>query len=484
MIEQATIDRTDKSKHTTSAFLLALMEFALHIGFFEPFDILEIPIKEVKHTVVAKAQMLICGIALCCGTLLTTYHRLRSEKLVAECLGMEAFPDNTGLCRLLQRVRPADVNDVDLIYAYLMGEHGLAAHSQGFIVIDLDTTGLIVTTKEGRFEWADKGYFARHPGAIGYQLSVVIASNFGNEVLGLILDPGHTNTTFRFLDLAYMAAEQAGGFARLFFRADRQYGVGYILTFLINHQAGGWLIKGRDPRTARAILKRMNNRLVWRYAGHRSWVAEAGLQKVPDCATPVRVVLIRTWNSKERRHEYTYLTTSLPASMGPACELFHFYNGRVVVEKLIERAKNVLQLRHLPTHKFWGLRFFMNLLFLTYNLSLWYHHHVLRELSEFKDMKVPGLMASVGEMHTVVEKMDNEVTFYVANSHPCVETLLQASQTWLQGHSSGTTLGPLVNECYPEVRLFYEIWLHSMTKQGLPIPPPLQPAVFLSSCKG
>jgi hypothetical protein len=39
--------------------------------------------------------------------------------------------------------------------------------------------------------------------------------------------------------------------------------------------------------------------------------------------------------------------------------LFHFYNERVTVEKLIERAKNILRLRHLPTGRFWGLRFFM-----------------------------------------------------------------------------------------------------------------------------
>lgn len=478
MLEQATIDTTDETKETATAVLIAIISFALRFCFFDPFGLLDIPLKEVRHSVLGKIQTIMCGIILCCGTMAATYRRLRGEHLVAEMLQMEAFPDNTGLCRLFQAVRAEDVEDMSAIWRYLLSEHGLAANSKGIVLFDVDPTGLIVTTKDGRFEWVAKGYFAKHPGAVGYQVCLGVASNLNHEVLSQTLDPGNANTTDRFYTLIYEAADILGGFWRLFVRADAQFGVGHILTFLLDHQVAGWVIKGRDPRTARRIAGRCaqsGQSLVWVYVDNNVWVAEAGLQRVPGCKKPVRVVLIRTFSAKKRRFQYTYLTTSLTAHECQARDLFHFYNGRVTIEKLIERAKNVLRLRHLPTGQFQGLCFFMHLFWLTFDLVVWYHQHVLGNSDLLGETTVPEFLKSLNALSVVAERIEAGITFFVAKAHPWARHVLETTQAWLNRHSAVIRLGDLVHIRYPRAQLLTDIWCRSLVKQGYAIPEAVPP---------
>ncbi len=470
MLERATIDTTDRTKETTTAGLISIISFARRFRFFEPFNILDIQLKEVRHSVLSKIQAIMCGIILCCGTMAATYHRLKGEYTVAETLQMKFFPDNTGLCRLFKVICTKDVEDMNTIWHYQLSEHGLAANSEGIVVFDIDPTGLVVTTKDGRFEWVEKGYFAKNPGAVGYQVCLGVASNLNHEVLSQTLDPGNANTTDRFYTLVYEAADILGGFERLFLRADAQFGVGHIVTFAIDHQVAGWLIKGRDPRTARTIAGHLAQRVVWWYVDHNLWVAEAGLQCVPGCKMPVRVVLIRTYSVKKRRFKYTYLTTNLIASECNARDLFHFYNGRVTIEKLIERAKNVLRLRHLPTGKFQGLRFFMHLFWLTFNLVVWYHHHVLGNSELLGETTVPELLKNLSALSVVVERIKAGVTFFVAKAHPWARHVLEATQDWLIRHTVVIRLGDLVHIHYPRAQLLADIWRRSLFKQGYTIP--------------
>lgn len=44
MLEQATIDTMDETKETTTAVLVAIISFALRFCFFEPFELLDIPL--------------------------------------------------------------------------------------------------------------------------------------------------------------------------------------------------------------------------------------------------------------------------------------------------------------------------------------------------------------------------------------------------------------------------------------------------------
>jgi len=468
MLEDAIIDTTDESKEATTAILISILSFALKIGFFNLFSLLTIGLKEVRHTIVGKIQAIMCGIVLCCGTIAATGQRLKSEHLAAEMLQLTHFADHSGLSRLLQAVTSSDVEDANAIWHHLLGEHGLAANSQGLVLYDLDPTGLRVTTKDGRFEWVEKGYFAHHPGAVGYQVCLGFASTY-NEVLSQTLDPGNADTTDRFYALLYEAADILGGFERLFIRADAQFGVGHIISFLLDQQLAGWVIKGRDPRSALAMVNRLPA-LLWTYVDRDVWVAEAGIQQIPSCKTKVRVVLIRTYSARERRYSYTYLTTSLPATRCDARDLFHFYNQRVTIEKLIERAKNVLRLRHLPVGRFLGLRFFMHLFWLTFNLVVWYHHHVLGTSPLLGETTVPEFLKSLSALSVVVERTASGPTFFVAKAHPWARHVLQTTQSWLKQHPIVTRLGDLVQLSYTQAHLLEDIWRHSLFKQGYTIP--------------
>jgi hypothetical protein len=106
MLEKATINTTDETKEAPNAILISIIDFAQRIGFFEPFKLLEIPLKEVRHTILGKVQTIMCGIVLCCGTMAATYRRLKGEHMAADMLGLEhGFADNTGLCRFFQAIR-------------------------------------------------------------------------------------------------------------------------------------------------------------------------------------------------------------------------------------------------------------------------------------------------------------------------------------------------------------------------------------------
>jgi hypothetical protein len=328
----------------------------------------------------------------------------------------------------------------------------------------------MVLTKDGRYEWVEKGYFAHHPGAVGYQVCLGVASNMNHEVMSQTLDPGNADTTARFYTIIYEAADILGGFERLFVRADAQFGVGHILTFLIDQRVAGWVIKGRDPRTASAFVRRLSGQLTWVYVDHNLWVAEAGLQRVPSCKTPVRVVLIRTYSVKKRRYHYTYLTTSLSMHECVARDLFHFYNERVTIEKLIERAKNILRLRHLPTGRFWGLRFFMHLFWLTFNLVVWYHQHVLGNSDLLGEVQVPELLKSLNALSVVAERTEAGITLFVAKAHPWARHILEATKHWLNEHKTVTRLGDLVRIRYLHAQLLEDIWRRSLFKQGYAVP--------------
>lgn len=181
-------------------------------------------------------------------------------------------------------------------------------------------------------------------------------------------------------------------------------------------------------------------------------------------------MLIRTYSAKKRRFEYTYLTTSLTAHRCQGLDLFHFYNGRMIIEKLIERAKNVLHLRHLPTGEFYGLAFFMHLFWLTFDLIVWYHHHILGDSDLLGEVKVPEFLKSLRGLSVVVERTEAGVTFFAAQAHDWTRHVLEATQAWLCRHSNLTRLGDLVHIRYPSERLLTDIWRRSFEKQGYAIP--------------
>lgn len=387
--------------------------------------------KEVIHSVSEKIETLLLSYTIACRSSNDINSHLGPDKLVAQSLGIDHFADDSAFSRLYQRIDPLAVEDLSSVRQMLYSGHGLARHLTGLILVDLDSTGLIV--KGNQFELADKGYFAKHPGEIGYQLNIACASNANKEVLAHILDPGHVNPGARFWDLLYQVGEALGFLdERVFIRADRLYGVGAYLTHLIDLQVG-FLIKGRDSRTARRWVEELGSTIQWVQVDPTCWVADIGRRILPNCPYPVRTILIRTLDQKSQTYDYSYLVTSLPSSACSEVDLFHFYNQRVTLEKLIERCKNVWHISHMPTHNFWGLLFYFELRFLAYNLVLWYQHYVLDQDERLRAMKVFELVTTVAPICIVAEhKPQTGLVLFLANAPQLIQSLLTLTQTWLQ----------------------------------------------------
>jgi hypothetical protein len=471
MLEDATLDYQDTSKQATNAFLLAIIAFAQRIGVLPLLEQVDVPMKEVSHSVHEKIVTLLLSYTLGCRSSHAIETQLRPEALAADLLGIEAFADHSSFSRFYQRIDPAAIEDRRTVVQALHEAHGLARHLDGVVVVDLDATGLIVSGEQ--FELADAGYFAKHRGAAGYQLSLACASTAGNEVLAQHLDPGHVNTGARCWDLLYAVGERLGCLdQRLFLRADRAYGIGAFIAHLLDLQVG-FLIKGRDPRTARRWVAELGEAIFWVAVDELVSVADIGVRLLPDCAVPVRTILLRIWDATTQRYDYSYLVTSLPWEQCSEVDIFHFYNERVTLEKLIERSKNAWHLTHRPTHAFWGLTFSLELRFLAYNLVLWYRHHVLGEVDDFEDMSVFELVRSVAPRAVVAERRA-EVggVVYLATAPRVVQQLVACTQAWLRHFTPvpRMRLGGLRRLRYDRETLYDAVW-HAGQRLGGLAPP-------------
>src|SRR5919202_3119148 len=286
MLEDVTLDYQDTTKYATNAFLLAIIAFAQRIGALPLLHQVQVPMKEVTHSVHEKIVTLLLSYTLGCRSSHAIETHLRPEALAAELLGIDAFADHSSFSRFYQRIDPAAIEDLRHVVQVLHAAHGLARHLDGIILVDLDATGLIVSGEQ--FELADAGYFAKHRGAEGYQLSLACASNAGKEVLAQLLDPGHVNTGARCWELLYAVGERLGFLdERLFLRADRADGIGAFIAHLLDLRVG-FLIKGRDPRTAQRWVAELGETIFWVAVGELVSVADISLRVLPDCPVPVR----------------------------------------------------------------------------------------------------------------------------------------------------------------------------------------------------
>jgi hypothetical protein len=471
MLEDATLDYQDTSKHATNALLLAIIPFLQRIGCIDLLQQVQVPMKEVSHSVPEKIVTLLLSYILGCRSSHAIETVLRPESLAAQALGLSAFADHSSFSRFYDRIDPAALEDLRLVTQQLHAAHGLARHLDGIVLVDFDSTGLIVCGDQ--FELADVGYFTEHPGAIGYQLSLASASNAGHEVLAHLLDAGHVNTGSRCWDLLYSMGETLGFLdARVFIRADRAYGVGAFLGHLLDLEIG-FLIKGRDPRTARRWVRELGAQLSWVPIDATCAVADIGLRQPPGCKRAVRTILIRIWDVKRRIYEYSYLVTTLAWAQCSEVDVFHFYNERVTLEKLIERCKNAWHLTHRPTHDFWGLKFYFELRFLAYNLVLWHQQYVLGDEPALQVMSVFELVATLARRSVVTECRPNQPrVIYLATAPELIRALITRTHAWMHQVQSvaPVMLGALGRLRYEWQTLVDAVWQAGLRLGGLAPP--------------
>jgi hypothetical protein len=208
-MNRVTFSKGDCKEQTTSAWLAAMLTFANDIGFFKPFKAFTLKMKEVHYSVYQKLLTVIVSIIIGCESTKDINEKLSDEKLSANMLEMERFPDQSQINILLNRMDDNAVIQLRDIHHDLFMKHSLSVDSSDAVIVDFDQSGLIANGKT--YELADKGYFPKKKNQCGYQLSAAFAGKH-KETIGLFLDPGNNHCQDRLDDLIDSTLSKFGTF--------------------------------------------------------------------------------------------------------------------------------------------------------------------------------------------------------------------------------------------------------------------------------
>ncbi|MEA4960072.1 hypothetical protein [Lutispora sp.] len=84
-------------------------------------------------------------------------------------LDMNRFPDQSQINELIRRIDSQGIEQLKNVHHEIFMQNAQCLSSQGFVVVDIDQSGLIANGKT--YELAQKGYFSKKKNQKGYQLS-------------------------------------------------------------------------------------------------------------------------------------------------------------------------------------------------------------------------------------------------------------------------------------------------------------------------
>jgi hypothetical protein len=130
------------------------------------------------------------------------------ERAAARLFGLERFPDQSQINRLLWACEAEHVEQWRKLHLDLLCRHSRAtarkrwlmmSNRERLLPVDIDQRGVVVRGKQ--FEMATRGYFSHKRGRLGYQLSLAFIGGPIGEVLDESLDSGKTSILQRLDDL-------------------------------------------------------------------------------------------------------------------------------------------------------------------------------------------------------------------------------------------------------------------------------------------
>ena len=396
-MDRITFSATDcNTNETISVWLASVLQFALNIGFFKPFETFKLNMKEIRYTVTQKLFTLIASIIMGCEYTKDINEILGPENLAANMLSMERFPDQSQINRLLTRTDEESVTQLRDIHNQLFTEHSHSIQSPEPVVIDIDQSGLSASGKT--YEFASKGYFPNKAGKKGYQMSVAFAGEH-SEIVDLYLDPGNTHCQYRFEDLLssitskYTEHLKAG---KLIVRLDSGYGSAENIEKLRSIKGLKFIVKGYSTKTA-ANIARGVPLSAYTQVSDGAWVYE-----LPQVEGGVRVMLVQ-FLGKYGDLTYTLLYTNISRKKLSAEEAFHFYNDRQTIEAFFKMAKNTYGIKNLRTSKFYGIYTFLWMVAMAHNLITWFKVIKL-DSTELKKAGVKTLVKECSRIKGFVER--------------------------------------------------------------------------------
>jgi len=410
----------ETSAWTPSGFLCLLADFAQASGLFECIqNLIHLPMKEVQYTQLEKIKTLLAMIMLGCKHISDINYCLRPYPIMAQTLGMEKFPEQSQINRLLHNFS-GQLYQVDHLFETLLMTFGLC-RDQAKVNFDFDCTGLVVYGEQ--FELCRKGYFSRRPGSKGYQLSLGYTFGYSPcEILSLHLDPGNFHPSGRFWDAIFQAAEILGSLDRIgVIRADGAQGSGANIQGLIEMDLG-FIVKGYSPHTARVFAREMTHEQ-WEAIDLFTRVADLGLRKIHSCRYQVRTILVEALDAR-REKDYFNLFTHFTSESMMAPEVFRYYNGRQNIEALIKGEKHSLHIIPMKTRSFAANYAFLYFAVIVFNLLAWFKHRVLKG-TNLEHLGLHDLTTKLMHIPAQIQFNDKQLELAFPSQHPMIRELSQ-----------------------------------------------------------
>ncbi len=358
-----TYQAAERDDETVSAFLMMVFEYGREIGLYGLLiSRLRIAMKEVKYSLVNKAQTVIASLVMGCGYTKAINETLEPERAAASYLGLERFPDQSQINRYLTRFSEENVKQLGDIQLEMLVRQSRARHAVGWLVVDIDQCGLVANGKT--YEFKRKGYFPRKRGEEGYQMSAAYLGA-DDEALQLYLDPGNVHCSQRLADLLrdtdYVLAQDNPAL-KVIYRLDAGYDTPTNRRLLLNH-SGYFLLKAHDTRLARKLAQQVPL---------QDWIPVDELVHGTELE-PLDGYrrLLYEFYLPNGGLEYFLIYTNLPADEFGIQRCFSFYNERQTVEAFFAQSRHVYNIQNLRSRKFNAIYAFLRFVFLTHNLIHW-----------------------------------------------------------------------------------------------------------------
>jgi len=438
----------DVSRH---GLLATIYQFAQSKGMFQLWDALPLKMKSVIYSPADKLKTLWASIVVGCEHTYDINSELGAhEKALAKVFAMERFPDQSQVNRLLNRSTQQTVDCYRKQHFELLCRHTRSkkrscwlrlGKGKRYLMVDIDQRGLVVSGKQ--FELAERGYFGRHRGHTGYQLSVLFLGGEIGEVVDEYLDPGNVYGKARIGDLLGTLAElcrrQQFRPDQVIIRGDAEFGTPANIA-VVESYGFKYLFKGLSLQKAQNLAQEVTDcyQRVKASAGDRGrWMAdlgehvhedhsEGGAGKSITCRTlvmasvpevpPKRITKSHrkkrpaAEEEKTQQIRHDYFLTNLGANELPVEKVPYVYDARTTIESYFHDERYALGAKHLRTWSFQGSALFQYLVATTNNLLKWFKHEELKD-TDFESygltriihklMQIPARLTEQGKIWTV-----------------------------------------------------------------------------------
>lgn len=470
---EATDDFADFTSH---GLLLAAHDFASRLGFFKAVDAhLTLKMKTRDYSWQDKLATLWASILVGCDHTSQINDALGAhERAAAALLGLDRFPDQSQINRLLHAFSPDHVTAWRELHLRLLARHSRARrrklwsrlpNGQRVLFLDLDQRGLTVSSN--RFELASKGYFARKRSRTGYQLSLAFFGGAIGEVLDEYFDPGNTPAAARvdhLLDSALTVCRRLRIRPdQIVVRGDAQYGTPEIIKKL-EARSFQYLFKGVSSTRARALFARQAEDATFLEIPNGANREPAfirdlgpllhrhGKKRAAEHAVTARTLLLvrpvwvqasrragpkqraeRKASGTDRRLEQRldYFLTSLTDRHLPPERVLETYHGRSTVERYFYDEAYGLGARQVRTHHFAGQSVFQFLVATTNNLLRWMQHQLFKD-TPVEKMGICRLVRCAMQIPARIVRRGRKVLVKLPARHYLVSAL---ARTWARMRS-------------------------------------------------